>query len=456
MLTGKALFNTVVTELNDMGLPGMSATLDEMFRSPDFIHLDPLMAIAKLVEPEYQKKINKRIQSRLRAAHLRGCPQELSNCVDSADREYLPRGITETLSSLDFVASGMNLCILGPSDSGKSYLAKALGIVACNDYKVEYHHCEVLLELLVALKATDYMKYQKRLKRICGAALLILDDFLLHTLSDEREDALERLILDNPADIEPIPRREYGRMTIDDSAADEYISYMSEKFPSDLSGLKIAIDCANGCASFTAERIFSNRGAEVLVMGNEPDGTNINKDCGSTHVDSLMRFVTANGCDCGIAFDGAAERCLAVDETGSLADGDVIIAACAKDMKEQDKLSHNTIVFTQANNLGLLQFARANGIGTSASSTGERSMIRRMLECGYSLGGDPAGHILFPDDSASADGQLTGLRLLEVLKRSGGKMSELSSLIEKCPQVMLNVPIDKRFRERFKRKSYDV
>ena len=187
MLTGKALFNTLVVELNDMGLPGMSATLDEMYRSPDFVHLDPLMAIANLVEPEYQKKINKRIQSRLRAAHLRGCPQELSSCIDSAEREYLPRGITETLSSLDFIGSGMNLCILGPSDSGKSYLAKALGIVACNDYKVEYHHCEVLLEQLVALKAVDYVKYQKRLKKICGAGLLILDDFLLHTLSDERE-----------------------------------------------------------------------------------------------------------------------------------------------------------------------------------------------------------------------------------------------------------------------------
>lgn len=187
MLTGKALFNTLVVELNDMGLPGMSATLDEMYRSPDFVHLDPLMAIANLVEPEYQKKINKRVQSRLRAAHLRGCPQELSSCIDSAEREYLPRGITETLSSLDFIGSGMNLCILGPSDSGKSYLAKALGIVACNDYKVEYHHCEVLLEQLVALKAVDYMKYQMRLKKICGAGLLILDDFLLHTLSDERE-----------------------------------------------------------------------------------------------------------------------------------------------------------------------------------------------------------------------------------------------------------------------------
>ena len=161
--------------------------IDEMYRLPDFNHIEPLMAIAKLIAPEYQRKIIKRIQDRLCVAHLRGCPQELSNCVDSTNREYLPHGITETLSSLDFIASGMNLCILGPSDSGKSYLAKALGIIACNDYKVEYHHCELLLEQLVALKTTDYAKYQRRLKKICGAALLILDDFLLHTLSDERE-----------------------------------------------------------------------------------------------------------------------------------------------------------------------------------------------------------------------------------------------------------------------------
>jgi len=201
MLTGKALLNILVSELNDMGLSGMSATLDEMYRSPDFIRLDPLMAIARLVEPEYQKKINKRIQSRLRAAHLRGCPQELSSCVDSTDREYLPHGITETLSSLDFIASGLNLCILGPSDSGKTYLAKALGIVACNDYKVEYHHCEILLEQLVALKASDYAKYQRRLKKICGAALLILDDFLLHTLSDEREVKILFEILEKRCEI---------------------------------------------------------------------------------------------------------------------------------------------------------------------------------------------------------------------------------------------------------------
>jgi DNA replication protein DnaC len=201
MLTGKALFEALVSELNDMGLPGMSSMLDEMYRSPDFIHLDPLMAIARLVEPEYQRKINKRIQDRLRTAHLRGCPQILSSCVDAVEREYLPHGITETLSTLDFIASGMNLCFLGPSDSGKSYLAKALGIVACNDYKVEYHHCEILLEQLVALKIADYAKYQRRLKKICGAALLILDDFLLHTLSNEREVKILFEILEKRCEI---------------------------------------------------------------------------------------------------------------------------------------------------------------------------------------------------------------------------------------------------------------
>ena len=269
-----------------------------------------------------------------------------------------------------------------------------------------------------------------------------IDDKLIDEIEeyiDSKEDTLELAVGDK-----------IGATVDYVNARNRYVGYLMGLAKFSFRGYKVGIDAANGSAWSIAKSLFETLGAEVFLIHAEPNGLNINKDCGSTHVDALMRFVTANGCDCGIAFDGAAERCLAVDETGALADGDVIIAACAKDMKEQGRLSHNTIIFTQANNLGLLQFARTNGIGTSASSTGERSMIRRMLECGYSLGGDPAGHILFPDDSTSADGQLTGLRLLEVLKRSGSKMSGLSSLIEKCPQVMLNVPIDKRFREVWK------
>lgn len=269
-------------------------------------------------------------------------------------------------------------------------------------------------------------------------------------LSDDREEEIERLILDDPEELLPIPRREYGRVLRYENGAEDYISRLRELAPVQLDGLKIAVDCANGSAAETAKKLFGESGAEVLFRGDAPDGTNINRDCGSTRMEGLMSLVKSNGCDCGIAFDGGGERCLAVDENGTLVDGDVIIAACAADMKANGKLRHNTILVTQANNLGLLQFARNNGIGTSTAPTGERSMVRRMLECGYSLGGSPTGHIIFPDDMPTADGQLTGLRLLNILKKSGKTMSKLSGVIEKCPQVMLNVPIDRKFREVWK------
>lgn len=201
MLIGKELMHTLKTELNDMGLHSMAGTLVQMYASPDFLNLDPLTAIAKLIEPEYRAKKNKRIANRLRAAHLLGCPQELSSCVDSAEREYLPNGITGTLSTLDFINQGLNVCVLGPSDSGKSYLAKAIGITACMDGRVVYNHCEELLEELVMLKGMDYQKYQRRMKRTCGLDLLILDDFLLHTISDEREVKILFEILEKRSEI---------------------------------------------------------------------------------------------------------------------------------------------------------------------------------------------------------------------------------------------------------------
>ncbi|MCM1529273.1 MAG: phosphoglucosamine mutase [Alistipes sp.] len=270
-----------------------------------------------------------------------------------------------------------------------------------------------------------------------------------YRLDSDKEEEIERLILDNPEELLPIPRRVYGGVSRLENVLDGYVARIKEAAGCDLTGLKIAVDCANGCASKTAGEIFAGTGAELVFMGNDPDGTNINSS-GSTHIDQLMEFVTENKCDCGIAFDGGAERCLAVDEKGCLVDGDVIIAACADEMKRTDALKHGIITVTQANNLGLLQFARSHGIGTSAAPTGERSMVRRMLECGFSLGGDPTGHILFLDDMPTADGQLTGLRLLNVLKKSERPMSKLAEIIEKSPQVMLNVPISKKFREVWK------
>lgn len=270
-----------------------------------------------------------------------------------------------------------------------------------------------------------------------------------YRISEEQEEEIENLIFSRPDELAPKSRKRYGSIIRHENSAEEYISDIMEIVSADLSGLKIAVDCANGCASVTAESLFSRLGAEVIMLGNTPDGTNINTS-GSTKIDALTDCVTKNRCDCGIAFDGAAERCLAVDENGVLVDGDVIIAACADYMKKSGTLRNNSILVTQANNLGLLKFASENGMGTAAAPASERSMVRRMLECGFSIGGDPSGHIIFPDDSFSADGQLTGIRLLEALKASGRKMSDLSSVIQKSPQVMLNVPIEKKFREIWK------
>ncbi len=202
MLTGKHLVATLTAELTEMGLRGMASALEEMYHAPGFLEMDSLSVVAKLIEPEYQSKATKKLTNRLRLAHLLGCPQEIASCVDSADRAYLPAGITQVLSSLDFIEQGLNVCVLGPSDSGKSYLAKALGISACAKHRVIYQHCEQLLESLVMLKERDYHKYQKQLKKVCGQDLLILDDFLLHTLTDEREVKLLFEILEKRSEMQ--------------------------------------------------------------------------------------------------------------------------------------------------------------------------------------------------------------------------------------------------------------
>ena len=187
MLTGTALINELVDELNELKLSTMAATLDDLYHRPGFLEMDRLTLIAELIGPQFQEKISTTFKNRLTAAHLKGSPEELSDCVDSDKREYLPSGITEVLFSLDFIERGYNLCILGESDAGKSYLAKAIGIKACNRYNVGYFHSEELLESMVALKEQDYDKYARKMKKYLKWELIILDDFLLHTISDERE-----------------------------------------------------------------------------------------------------------------------------------------------------------------------------------------------------------------------------------------------------------------------------
>jgi hypothetical protein len=177
----------LIDALNELSMPMMASTLDGLYRSKNFLEMDHLSLLTAMIEPEYSAHTTKKLNNRLKRAGLISFPGQISDCMDSGEREYFPTGITESLGEMSFIRDGMNICILGPSDSGKSYLAKSLGIEACHDYRVAYHHCESLLEELVNLKGRDYGKYQRKIKFLVKLDLLILDDFLLHTISDERE-----------------------------------------------------------------------------------------------------------------------------------------------------------------------------------------------------------------------------------------------------------------------------
>ena len=187
MMTKTERISELTEALIALQLPAMASSLEELFRSTDFDVMDKVDMLERIIEPEFEERSSMKFRNRLKRAHLLGGPQTMDKCIDSEERSYLPSGITKTLSSMDFVNDGRNLCILGPSDSGKSYLAKALGINACLHYRTSYHHCEEFLESLVALKQNDYIRYQKKVRFYIKLDLLILDDFLLHTISDERE-----------------------------------------------------------------------------------------------------------------------------------------------------------------------------------------------------------------------------------------------------------------------------
>ncbi len=271
-----------------------------------------------------------------------------------------------------------------------------------------------------------------------------------YKLSDEIEEEIERLILDNPEEIELKSHTDIGRITYSETAADDYIEHVKSTISTDLSGLRIALDCANGSSTATARKLFEGLGADVKLISAEPDGTNINKNCGSTHMENLMAFVVENSCDCGLAFDGDADRCLAVDEKGELIDGDKLIAICAKAYKEQGRLKNNAAVVTVMTNLGYRHFAAENNIDTITAAVGDRYVLEKMLDGGYNIGGEQSGHIIFLDDATTGDGQLSGAKVLEILKNSGKKMSELADIMYKFPQVMINVRITPKDKEMWK------
>jgi len=263
-----------------------------------------------------------------------------------------------------------------------------------------------------------------------------------YKLSDELEDEIEDILMSRP-EILPSPTGiGLGTKGYAEEALDDYLAFLTKTTKERFGGIKVALDCANGAAYKAAPLAMLDLGAQLCIIHNEPDGTNINDKCGSTHMDDLKKLVVENGADIGFAFDGDADRCLAVDEKGNLIDGDKILAICGLDMKQRGELKKDTIVGTVMSNLGLIMMGREHGIEILQTAVGDRYVLERMLNDGYNIGGEQSGHVIFLDHNSTGDGVLTAIQLLSVLKRSGKKASELANIMQVMPQVLVNARVN--------------
>jgi len=270
-----------------------------------------------------------------------------------------------------------------------------------------------------------------------------------YKLADAVEDKIEAIILGEGDEIPRPTGRHIGAKSIIESASEDYISFIKSTVDTDFTGLKVAVDCANGAAYRIAPAALFQMGADVFVINNQPDGININKDCGSTHIKGLQKFVVECGADVGLAFDGDADRVLAVDEKGQLVDGDKIMAIIGLELKKRNKLNNNTIVTTVMSNLGFDIMAKREGLNVVKTKVGDRYVLEEMLDKGYVLGGEQSGHIIFLEHSTTGDGLLTGVQLLSVLKNSGKKLSELASVMETLPQVLRNASVKNENKDKY-------
>ena len=269
-------------------------------------------------------------------------------------------------------------------------------------------------------------------------------------LTDEEEMEIEEIVLDHVLPYDLKWNDELGVIRSGETLVEQYIDHIVSTVEGDLSGIRVAADCANGSASATAAKIFAKLGADVTILNDEPNGVNINDNCGSTHIDVLGKYVRENGFDLGVAFDGDADRCLAVDESGELVDGDKLIAIFASQLKQEGKLANNTAVVTVMSNMGFFKFAEQAGIHVEKTSVGDRYVLQNMLEHGHCIGGEQSGHIIFREFMTTGDGQLTAVQLLRAIKKSGKKLSELAQLMQVYPQVILNVRADKEMKRMVK------
>lgn len=270
-----------------------------------------------------------------------------------------------------------------------------------------------------------------------------------YKLSDSLEDEIESLIANDMKDIKLPTGSAIGKIEYRFDLAREYIDFMKKTVPVDLSGMKIVIDCAEGASYETSVTTLTELGADLVAIHTEPDGTNINANCGSTHMQELQARVVAEKAALGLAFDGDADRMLAVDENGKLVDGDEIMAICANFMKSQGTLKKNTVVVTVMTNLGFSLMGQEQGLHIEKTKVGDRYVLENMLENGYNIGGEQSGHVIFLDDNTTGDGLLSALHLLEVMVSTEKPLSELAQVMEVLPQALVNAKVPNHKKESF-------
>ena len=267
-----------------------------------------------------------------------------------------------------------------------------------------------------------------------------------YKLPDSMEDEIQRQIESGMADIESPTGEKIGHVKYAFDMDREYVDFEKENVPIDLSGMKIVVDCAEGASYKTNTQVLKELGADLVAIHTHPTGTNINDHCGSTHMEQLAQRVRDEKADIGIAFDGDADRMLAVDENGNMVDGDQIMAICANFMKKQGTLKKNTVVVTVMSNLGFTLMGEREGLHIATTQVGDRYVLERMKAEGYNIGGEQSGHIIFLDSNTTGDGMLSALRLLEVMVTEKKPLSELASVMEVLPQALVNahVPNDRK------------
>ena len=294
-----------------------------------------------------------------------------------------------------------------------------------------------------------------------------------YKLDDAIEEEIEAIILDGAEEIPEKLGGDVGNRLYCKTAVEDYVRHVVDTADVRFDGLNIALDCANGSASVCAKQIFTALGARCYMLSDTPDGVNINDHCGSTHPEELMQFVTDNGLDLGLAFDGDADRMLAVDENGQLVDGDKVIAICAKRMLDEGTLAKNTAVVTVMSNMGFFKFCEENGIACEKTAVGDRYVLERMLQKGYNIGGEQSGHVIFLDYATTGDGELSGhiifskyastgdgiltsLKIMEVMMARKKKLSELAEGFTVYPQVLINVQVTPEGKQKYNNDEYII